>query len=343
MSKRSAYKNITLSDVAKKAKVSVSTVSRVLNNPDIVDEITKENVQTAIEELGYVHVKQKSNKKSKLKGVIAFLVVDVDNPHFQEMIRSIEEKLAKMNYSMLLCIFNNNESTIDKYCESLLERNIDGCIMTCLRPSDTSPWISKFINQIPTVSIQSDVAGVDSINTMEEESTYEMLERLVQYGHTKIGFVGYSWNLSIGERRFNAYKKIHEKYNIPFREEYVGYAGSDLQSGYQEGCRILSLPDRPTAIHCFNTKVAMGVYIAIRDNKLRIPEDISLSAFDDAPITQLFTPPLSVVSQPLEAMVSTAIDFLMKRIEGNRNAPLQHVIFPNTIMQRESIGSVKNK
>lgn len=105
----------------------------------------------------------------------------------------------------------------------------------------------------------------------------------------------------------------------------------------------MSLPDRPTAIHCFNTKVAMGVYIAIRDNKLRIPEDISLSAFDDAPITQLFTPPLSVVSQPLEAMVSTAIDFLMKRIEGNRNAPLQHVIFPNTIMQRESIGPVKNK
>ncbi len=341
MSKRSAYKSITISDVARKAEVSASTVSRVLNNPDIVDEKTKSAVQAAINELGYVHVKQKNNKKSKMEGMIAFMVPDVENPHFQELIRLLEEKLAKMNYSMLLCIFNNDESTIDKYLENLLTRNIDGCIMACLRPSADSVWIPKFINKIPTISIQSDVEGLDSINTTEEESTYEMIESLVRFGHKKIGFVGYSWNLSVFEKRLNAYKRIHENYNLPFREEYVGYTGIDLQSGYQEGCRILSLPDRPTAIHCFNTRVAMGVYIAIRDNKLRIPEDISLSAYDESPITELFTPPLSVVSQPLDAMVSTAIDFLMKRIREGRDAPLQHVVFPNTILQRYSIGPVK--
>lgn len=341
MGKRSAYKSITISDVAKRAEVSASTVSRVLNNPDLVDEATKRDVQAAIEELGYVHVKQKSNKKSKSRGMVAFMVPDVENPHFQELIRMVEEKLSKMNYSMLLCIFNNDEVAIDKYLENLLTRNIDGCIMTCLRPAPDSAWISKFINQIPTVSIQSDVEGLDSIDTTEEQSTYEMIERLIQLGHTKIGFVGYSWNLSVFENRINAYKKIHENYHLPFREEYVGYTGIDLQSGYQEGCRILSLPDRPTAIHCFNTRVAMGVYIAIRDNKLRIPDDISLSAFDESSITQLFTPPLSVVSQPLDAMVSTAIDFLMKRIKEGRDAPLQHVVFPNTILQRYSIGPVK--
>lgn len=341
MSKRSAYKSITLSDVARKAAVSASTVSRVLNNPDVVDETTKRKVQEAIEELGYVHVKQKNNKKSEHQGMVALMVPDVENPHFQELIRMVEEKLSKINYSMLLCIFNNDEATIDKYLENLLTRNIDGCIMACLRPSPDSVWISKFIDQIPTISIQSDVEGVDSIDTTEEESTFEMIEKLVQFGHTKIGFVGYSWNLSVFEKRLNAYKRIHEKYNLPFCKEYVGYARIDLQSGYQEGCRILSLPNRPTAIHCFNTRVAMGVYMAIRDKKLRIPEDISLSAYDEAPITELFTPPLSVVSQPLEAMVSTAIDFLMKRINEGKSAPLQHVMFPNTIIQRYSIGPVK--
>lgn len=341
MGKRSAFKNITITDVAKKAGVSASTVSRVLNNPDIVDEETQNAVQAAIDELGYVHTKPKSGRKPKTQGVIAFMVPDVENPHFQDLIRLIEEKLAKMGYSMLLCIFNNNEGTIEKYLENLMTRNIDGCIMTCLRPSPESVWIEKFIHKIPTISIQSDVNGVDSVATTEEESMYEMIDRLVQLGHKKIGFIGYSWNLSVFEKRMNAYRRIHEKYNFPFREEYIGYAGIDIQSGYQEGCRILCLPDRPTAIQCFNTRVAMGVYMAIRDNKLRIPEDISLSAFDETSITQLFTPPLSVVSQPLEAMVSTAIDFLMKRINGDKDAPVQHVVFPDTIIQRDSIGPVR--
>lgn len=336
------YKSITLSDVAKRADVSVSTVSRVLNNPDIVDGFTRKNVQLAIKELGYIHVKQKSGKQknnSRFHGMIAFMVPDDENPHYQELINIVEKKLTELGYLMVLCIFKNDVQVIDKYFESLLTRDIDGCIMACLQPAQNSKWAKEFVQRIPTVSIQSDIGGVDSVNTTDEEGTYEMIERLIKMGHTKIGFVGYSWNLSIFERRLNAYKKIHENYGIPLREEYIGYTGSDLQSGYQEGCRILSLPDRPTAIHCFNTRVAMGVYIAIRSNKLRIPEDISLSAFDETPLAQLFTPPLSVVSQPLDAMASTAIDFLTKRIQGE-NTSLQHVVFPTTLIQRSSIGPV---
>lgn len=343
--KRLAYKSITLKDVAEKADVSVSTVSRVLNNPDIVDEVTKRNVRSVISELGYVHAKRRNNKKNsrpKSRGMIAFMVPDDENPHYQELIHIVEKKLTDQGYLMILCIFKNDVKIIDKYFENLLTRDIDGCIMACLQPAENSIWTSKFISQIPTVSIQSDIEGVDSINTTDEEGTYEMIERLIKMGHTKIGFVGYSWNLSIFERRIHAYKKIHEKYGLTFREEYVGYTGSDLQSGYQEGCRILSLPERPTAIQCFNTRVAMGVYIAIRDNKLRIPEDISLSAFDETPIAQLFTPPLSVVSQPLEAMASTAMDFLMKRVHGDKDTPLQHVVFPTTLIQRPSIGPVSD-
>lgn len=341
MGRRSAYKSITISDIAKKAEVSASTVSRVLNNPDLVDEVTRQNVQAVIEELGYVHVKQKNSRKSRAQGMVAFMVPDIENPHFQELIRLVEERLTKMNYSMLLCIFNNDEATIDKYLENLMTRNIEGCIMACLKASEETGWITKFVDQIPTVSIQSDVDNVDSIDTTEEESTFEMIERLVQLGHRKIGFVGYSWNLSVFEKRLRAYERIHEKYNLPLCKEYIGYASLDLQSGYQEGCRILSLEDRPTAIHCFNTRVAMGVYMAIRDKKLRIPEDISLTAYDEAPVTELFTPPLSVVSQPLEAMASTAIDLLMKRMHEGNVAPLQHVMFPNTIIQRYSMGPVQ--
>lgn len=345
MRKRSENRRITLNDIAQKAGVSVSTVSRVLNNPDIVDEFTKKQVQAVLDELEYVPpMKQngKNNNRLKTRGMIVVLVPDTDNPHYQELVRLAERNLTKLGYSMILCVFNNNMEILERCFQELLVRNIDGCIISALKLPADSVWAPKFLEQIPTVSIQADIEGIDSVNTMDGEGTYDIIEHLVKLGHKKIGFVGYSQNVSAFERRFNAYKKIHKDYNLPFREEYVGYVKTDLQSGYQEGCRLLSLPDRPTAIHCFNTRVAMGVYIAIRDKKMRIPEDVSLSAFDEVPITQLFTPPLSVVSQPLEVMVSTAVELLLKRMNGEKDMPFQNVVFPTTFIQRLSIGPAKD-
>lgn len=339
MSRHENSKAVTLRDVAQRAGVSSSTVSRVLNRPDLVDESTKATVNKAIEELGYIHSKPKKRTTSKASsGTVAIMVPDLENPHFQVFVDITEKKLLNMNYMTMLCIFENNPDKIDLYFQELLEKKIDGCIMACLQPGSDSPWTRKFLDQIPTVAIQCDIEGIDSIMTTDEEGTYEMLENLVRLGHKKIGFIGYSWNLSLFERRLNAYKNIHNKYNLPLNEEYIGFSGADLQSGYEQGCRILSLPDRPTAIHCFNTFVAMGVYIAIRDKKLRIPEDISLSGFDDAPVANIITPPLSVVSQPIEAMAASSVNILTERMKGGNTLPLQNVVFPTSLIIRQSTG-----
>ena len=101
---------------------------------------------------------------------------------------------------------------------------------------------------------------------------------------------------------------------------------------------MLSLPQRPTAIHCLNTYTAMGVYTAIRDNKLRIPEDISLSGFDEAPVTQIFTPPLAVVAQPTQSIATTAMRMLLERMKEGIDMPPQVVTFPTTVILRQSVG-----
>ncbi len=335
-------KKVTMRDVAEIANVSVSTVSRVINEPESVDISKRESVEQALAISGYIvkidRAKTTASKAKRFKGNIALMVPDIANPHFQEFIFLIERQLIAIGYMMTLCIFENKDEIIDKYFKDLISRNFDGCIMCCLRPSEESIWARRFVELVPIVSIQSDIDGVDSINTTDKEGTFEIVEHLVSMGHQRIAFIGYSWNLSLFERRLNAYKEVHIKHGLPIRDEYIGYCEANLKSGYEEACKILSLSPRPTAIHSFNTYTAMGVYMAIRDNKLSIPKDISISAMDETPITHMFTPSLSVVSQPIELMAKTGVEMLIDRLENGKKFPPKNVIFPTTLLLRKSIG-----
>ena len=190
--KKGSKKAVTLQDIAARAGVSISTVSRVLNQPESVDEQKRIPVQAAIKEMGYVRVSTHSVRKGKSnsKGLVALMVPDVANPHFQEFISLVERRLSEMDYMMLLCIFDNQPEIIDKYFREILQRKVDGCIMACLRPAQDSPWVQKLITSIPVVAVQSDIEGIDKIETTDEQGTYEMVDYLISMGHRRIGFIG---------------------------------------------------------------------------------------------------------------------------------------------------------
>lgn len=322
----------TLKKIAEIANVSVSTVSRVLNNPKIVDESTREKVLDAIQICGY-------NKKTNEEvGNIAVLVPDLQNPHFQYLVSLLEKKLRKYGYLINLCIFDHNSELIDYYLETLMSSNVSGCIMASAWPHGDTAIMQSFIKKVPTISFQSDLADVDTVYTSDEEGTLEMLELLYQYGHKKIGFIGYITNEHLTKRRQSAYRHFHEMHNLPLREDFIGFGKPTLKSGYEQACRILCLKDRPTAIHCFNTFTAMGVYIAIREYHLRIPEDISVSAFDETPLSDFFFPPISVISQPIDAITTSIVDLLIKRIKKESSYGPQTIRFPTTLIRRQSIG-----
>jgi DNA-binding LacI/PurR family transcriptional regulator len=344
MGKRFPYKKVTISDIAKAAGVSPTTVSRVINYPELVESETKKSILAIMDNLKYINPKKKNINKfsGPERQIIALMIPNDENPYYQTLISMVEKRLTSSGYLLLLCIYNNDAENINAHLLNLMNQGISGCIMSYINPQDNVPLVSEFVKKIPSVAFQANIEDIDSVEANEESGSYEMLEHLIQLGHKKIAFVGYFSNLMAYERRFAAYKKIHKDYNLPLRSEYIceykGHTGLDFQTSYREGCRLLSLPDRPTAIHCFNLKVAIGVYAAIRDFKLRIPEDISLSGFDDLQLTQLFTPPLSVVGVPMDSMVSTAISYLKQRIEGGPDMPKQHIMFPTSLYQRSSTG-----
>ena len=348
--KRKPYKKVTLVDVAREANVSATTVSRVINKPELVDEETRGKILDVMKEINYVHLKNPAAQTSKSvlsgkRGIITLIIPNDDNPYYSTLISFVEKRLEKAGYLMTLSVFNNDADNIEDYLRVYLDQKIDGCIMTYIRPDNRSDLFSKYIKCIPTISFQSDIDNIDSVIAEEYTGTFEMLEQLIKFGHRKIGFVGYFSNMTSYVLRVKAYRDVHEKYNIPLRDEYIieyeGETGIEYDISYREGCKLLSLQDRPTAIFCFNVKTAIGIYSAIRDYKLKVPDDISLCAFDELQINQLFTPPLTAVGIPMEAMVDTAVEMLISRIEKGNNKPVQRVNFPTTFYMRSSI--VMNK
>lgn len=336
-------KKVTLKDIAVKSGVSISTVSRVLNNSPNVPTATKKMVKAVIQELGYVAKIRSNDELKQNNGFIALMVPELANPFTYELTNMIERLISQAGYSMILSIFNNDMDLIEEYSRELLAKKINGCVCICMQPMMEKSWFYKMVKKIPTVCFQSDVENLDQVETTDGEGTFEMIEHLIRLGHKRIGFIGYNWNHSLFDRRIDAYKAAHEKHGIEIDNELVCLSEANLKSGYDQACRLLSLPKRPTAIHCLNSYTAMGVHMAIRDKRLRIPEDISLSGFDETPVNQVLTPPLTVVGQPLESISSTLIQILLERMENGMEAPWRTVTFPTSLYLRQSVGRCPTK
>lgn len=340
--KASRRKEITMQDIAAVADVSVSTVSRYLADNTAVSGEAAVAVAEAVTRLGYVHtprIKEQNFSQGRVKtGTIVLMVPNMQNPHFNELVDLIGREVQKEGYFMTLCINNNSPETMETHYKMMCSQKIIGCISACVATERSGKWYRKARRQIPMVTIQSDVRDSDTIMTSDEEGTFEMVEYLIRLGHKHIAFIGHSWDIELFSRRLRAYKSALEKYGIPVRNEYISLCQANSSSGYEQACRIISLPKRPTAIHCFNTYTATGVYLAIRNNKLSIPGDISLSSFDDAAIATVLTPTLTVVSQPMEAIAKTAVQLVLERRQNGLDAPPQHVNFPTTMVVRESVG-----
>lgn len=337
-----------MQDIAERTGVSISTVSRVFTNRSIVDENIAEMVLKVADELNYVHKSQHKEMLNKgypaNHGSIVFMIPNMQNPHCNELVDLIGKVIQKMGYSMILSITENNIELMEKHFKMIMTtQKVIGCIMASVAVDVNAKWYCKVKESLPVVAIQVDDPEVDTISTTDEEGTFEMVEYLIEQGHREIAFVGYSWNIPTFGRRLSAYKDALKKHNIPIKEDFVCQCKADLRSGYDYTCKLLTMEKRPTAIHCFNTYTAIGVYSAITDYKLNIPDDISLSAFDEALITSVFLPKLSVVAQPLDSISETAVEMILKRREMGMTYPRQSIKFPTNLLIRKSIGKVPEK
>ncbi len=307
----------SLKEVAEHAKVSIATVSRVINNDPKVSMRTMLKVQASIAALDYKpnRVAQRlrsSNIKTKLLGLI---IPDIQNPFFVDVVRGVEDYAYQNNFAVMIGNFGQDEEKEKLYLDIFQSENIDGLIVAPISGSDKV--VESIIEQgVPVVCIDRGLSNVDVdvVKVDNERGAFNALDHLLGKGHRRVAFISGDFNIPTYVERLKGYKKALEKYRIPYDADLVFSRNTDYKSGYEMAKKILELKDRPTAIFSGNNLLTLGALEAIHEKGIAIPEKISIVGFDDMPWSISLNPPLTAVRQPGFDMGRNAAEILYDRI-----------------------------
>ncbi len=326
----------TIIDVARESGVSYSTVSRVLNGYEFVKPTTRERVLQAAEKLGYVPNQQARSLAGGRSNLIGILVPGLDNAYISEIIRGIDEELAKSDYSLILYTTRRHHGRESSYVATIMNGAADGLLLVV--PLVSPNYLDALREQnFPYVLIdQSDTTGKSSfVNATNWQGAYDATQYLIKLGHQRIGFITGLMGLNSGVDRLEGYRAALSDGGLPIHSELIAEGDFWERGGYTATQKLLDLPQPPTAIFASNDLSAFGAMEAIRQCGLRIPEDISVMGFDNVPQASIVHPKLTTMHQPLEQMGQVAVKMLLEHIGNPERAPYR-VTLATQLVVRDS-------
>ncbi len=333
-------KSITIQDVAKAAGVSVSTVSRVLNNKEDVAFDTYDRVRGVIDELGYASSLAARGMRSRRTNVIGLIMPDVSSPYCTEVMRGVNRAIANLDYDLL--IYTNGDvrkyGTADqerKYVNLLNGGIADGVIVV-------TPVATSFSTDAPVVAIDPNNESPDCLGIIafNREGVLDAMRYLTGLGHRRIGFITGRLDLVSGCQRLQGYQDGLRAARISYDEALVQIG--DYTTDMAEECtrKLLALEEPPTAIFASSDMSAIGVYQAAQSLGVRIPEDLSVIGFDNLPESTYLLPALTTIDQFVAEMGALAIEMIVKLVNGENLQYNLHKISTRLVL-RDSCSPVQ--
>lgn len=326
----------TIRDVAKRAGVAPITVSRVVNNDGYVSAETRRRVEQAIAELDYIPNGLGPSLRSKRTSTLALVISDITNPFWTTVVRGAEDTANKRGYHVIIGNTDESPQKQEEYLTFLLKKQVDGFLLVpaSLRSIDTlqrrhTPFV-VLDRRIPN-------APIDTVYGESEAGAYALIRHLLELGHERIAIVTGAPDVSTASDRVAGYQRALEEAGLSEAQQ-VYWGDYTQQSGSELTRQALSLRPRPTAIFAANNFVAIGVMRALRDAGLRVPEDISVVAFDDLPAAITIDPFFTVAAQPAYEMGRRATELLLARLAGDTPERPQEIVLPVEIIIRKSSG-----
>lgn len=326
----------TIIDVARESGVSYSTVSRALNGYEFIKPETRAKVLAAAKKLGYVPNQQARSLAGGRSGLVGILVPMMDNGYINEVIRGIDEELARSDYNLILYTTRRQHGRESTYAATIMNGAADGLLLVVPLISNEYLHILR-AQKFPHVLLdQADDTGESSyVDATNWQGAYDATQYLIRLGHRRIGFITGLMEVSSAVERVKAYRAALADHNLPVDPDLI-VQGEYLESGgYLAAQKLLALKDRPTAIFASNDLSAFGAMEAIQQSGLRIPEDISIVGFDNIPQSSLVYPKLTTVYQPLQRMGQVAVEILLEHI-ADPDQPPRHVTLETTLIIRDS-------
>ncbi|MDQ0338990.1 DNA-binding LacI/PurR family transcriptional regulator [Caldalkalibacillus uzonensis] len=335
----------TIKDIARKAGVSVTTVSKALNNYQDIKPETRKKILKIARELNYQPNTTARNlvlrKTNTIGLIISGLSTSRSAHHFLfDVICGINDQAYAKQYDVLLYGTNSESQKKMSYLDLCLQRNFDGVILMGVKTDD--PYVREVVEaDIPTVLI--DVPIVSStcgyVTTDNVKGAEMAVQHLLDLGHRQILMINGHRQAFVSLQREEGYKKALEANGLSYREDYVAYTDFESASGGQAAATLLQKHRQATAIFCASDLIAYGAITRLLEMGWRVPEDISVIGFDGIELGEIMTPALSTIYQNRYLMGASAVNMLMELLEGNEG--YSRVLAP-TLIQRESTADLLN-
>lgn len=327
--------HITIKDVARRANVSVSTVSRVLNKLNRVSPSTRNRVLAAIEDLGFVQSSLAVSMVTGLSKIILIVVPDFINIFYGAVIQGVERELRKQGYLTMVTAIEDKEGTRLSPILTRMSNTVDGTII--IPTGNDSEAIAGFLKPVVLVDRSIPNSNTDSVTVDNVDGVYRLTKELLDFGHYKIGIVAGNTNLNIGADRFRGYEKALLEYGLSLDSRYIRCGNFFEQDGYTNTMSLLLQPDPPTAIVACNNLICTGCIHAINELGLKIGQNFSLVGFDDHLLASEFTPGITVIDRPSQEMGSVAAQLLLQRINGEQSKENRSIVLPVKLIRRGSV------
>lgn len=328
----------SIKDVAREAGVSIATVSRVLNDIDVVNEDTKKKVLDAIKKLGYrPNIVARSLKTQRTK-TIGILIPDISSQFYPEIVRGAEDVSNIYDYNIIL---GNSDFDVEKekeYLRVLKEKMVDGVIYMS---SSLQDEILDLINELnlKTILVETkDKEGkLPSVTIDNIEAAYEGTKYLLNKGFKNLAFVGVKKDeMNAWSDRYVGFEKAMNEANIAIDNDLIHLEDLKVNSGYNAAKSYIDSGKKVDAIVCATDELAMGVINGLRDNGVNVPDDVSVIGFNNNYLGEIFYPKLTTISQPSYDMGSVAMRMLIKLL-NKQELEQAHYVLPYGIVERNSV------
>ena len=327
----------TISDVAKLAGLSRSTVSRVINNHPYVTKETKALVVEAMQKLGYFPNTAAQNLRKRKTNTIAVLVPRLINPFFAYLVESIEEHATKSGFQILICNTKYDKQREFQFLNLLKTKQVDGVIMTSIE----NKWerIESFVENGPVIFCNDYIEGVNvpMIRLNQFQGGYIGTTHLIQKGHKNIGYCYGGLRGGLSNDRFSGYKKALAENNLSVHENWLFKDAYGIKDGRRIMNEISKMKSKPTALFTGSDEVAVGIVSEAKKLKFRVPEEIAVIGYDDQPIATVIETALTTIRQPIEEMGKKTMEVMLALLTSSEKHPRAQIYeLPLELVSRES-------
>ena len=332
-------KTTNIYDVANKANVSHMTVSRVFNNPKLVNKKTKEKIIKISNDLNYKPNLIAKSMRTNKTNTIGLVLPNIINPFFPEIVKGVDDYCKKHHYGVIIVntedVYKNQVIAL----EMLFERKIDGMLNITSGRNDDKKMINDIImnRKIPMVLIDRYISDINCsyVSTNNFKAAYDATNYLIKLGHKKIGVISPPHKIHIFYNRLLGYKQALKINNLPYNKNYIKEYKESIENGYTATGKILTGNNDTTAILAMCDFMAFGVYKYCKENKVNIPHDLSIISIDDIFASALINPPLTTMAQQKYKMGYSAAKILISSIKKNK-FPEKQITLDAALIERDS-------